>query len=37
VEKTNPDAVVDIGLWRGGPSVKMVDYDKATQPSAMAA
>jgi hypothetical protein len=37
VERTNPDAVVDIGLWRGGPSVKMVDYGKATQPTAMAA
>jgi hypothetical protein len=37
VEKVRPDAVVDVGLWRGGPSVKMVDYDKATSPIAMAA
>jgi hypothetical protein len=37
VEKIRPDAVVDIGLWRGGPSVKMVDYERATRPSAMAA
>jgi hypothetical protein len=37
VEKVNPSAVVDVGLWRGGPSMKFVDYDKATQPSAMAA
>jgi hypothetical protein len=36
VEKLNPSAVVDIGLWRGGPSVKMVDYDRATQPPAFA-
>jgi hypothetical protein len=33
VERVNPSAVVDIGLWRGGPSVKMVDYDRATRPS----
>lgn len=37
VERVMPDAVVDVGLWRGGPSVKMVDYDRATQPTAMAA
>jgi hypothetical protein len=36
-EKVKPEAVVDVGLWRGGPSVKMVDYDKVSQPSAMAA
>jgi len=36
-EKVRPDAVVDVGLWRGGPSVKLVDYDKVSQPSAMAA
>lgn len=30
VEKVRPDAVADVGLWRGGPSVKMVDYNKAT-------
>lgn len=30
VEKSNPGAVVDIGLWRGGPSFKAVDYEKAT-------
>jgi hypothetical protein len=37
VEKGNPGAVTDVGLWHGGPTVKMVDYGKATQPSAMAA
>lgn len=37
VERTRPEAVVDIGLWRGGPSVKMVDYAKATEPPPMAA
>lgn len=31
VEKTRPDAVVDVGLWRNGPKVKMVDYAKATE------
>lgn len=37
VEKVMPDAVVDIGLWRGGPSVKAVNYAMATSPMAMAA
>lgn len=37
VERVKPEAVVDIGLWRGGPSVKMVDYRRATEPTAMAA
>jgi len=36
VEQVNPDAVINVGLWPGA-SVKMVDYQKATQPTAMAA
>jgi Chaperone of endosialidase len=30
VERVRPDAVANVGLWRGGPSIKMVDYAKAT-------
>jgi hypothetical protein len=37
VEKVMPEAVVDIGLWRGGPTFKAVDYARATAPTAMAA
>jgi hypothetical protein len=37
VERVMPDAVIDIGLWRGGPTVKAVNYERATGPMAMAA
>jgi len=37
VEKVIPDAVHNIGLWNGGPTVKVVDYARATDPTAMAA
>jgi hypothetical protein len=30
VEQVKPEAVADVGLWHGGPTVKMVDYDRAT-------
>jgi hypothetical protein len=36
VEKIKPEAVVNVGLWPGA-SVKMVDYQRATEPDSSSA